>query len=89
MGVASVNHFQTLTSPVPSPVKNKPPGPICMDRTSCFEYILPLSKKLNQNKINTFRLIKEKTQEFSTKMLSMSLRWQVVDTDRIIITGAQ
>lgn len=48
VAVGSANHFHTLTSPVPSPVKNKPAGPICMDRTSSFEYNFPLSEKLNQ-----------------------------------------
>ena len=48
----SANMFHTLTSPVPSPVKNRPPGPTWIDRTSCFEKIFPLSENLRrQNRI--------------------------------------
>lgn len=44
--VGSVNQFHTLTSPVPSPVKNMQPGPVCIARTSCLLKILPLSANL-------------------------------------------
>lgn len=50
LAVGSANHFHTLTLPVPSPVKNRPPGPTCMDRTSCFANILPLSENLHQRR---------------------------------------
>ncbi|KAJ0481500.1 hypothetical protein HanRHA438_Chr13g0601641 [Helianthus annuus] len=41
----SASHCQTLTCPVPSPVK-KILGPPCIDRISCFAYIFPLSENL-------------------------------------------
>lgn len=58
-GVAdwSANHFQTLTSPVPSPVK-KILGPPCIDRISCFANIFPLSINLKYA-IEQFIQVKE------------------------------
>ena len=43
---ASITHCQTFSSPVPSPVKNKPPGPVCIALISSLANILPLSLNL-------------------------------------------
>lgn len=43
---APSTHCQTFSSPVPSPLKNKPPGPDCIALISCLENILPLSLNL-------------------------------------------
>jgi len=52
VAVASADQFHTLTSPVPSPVKNMPLGPIWIARTSCLVNILPLSANLKRNGAN-------------------------------------
>lgn len=46
-----LHHCHTLTWPVPSPVKNRPPGPSWMARISCLAKILPLSANLDHNSI--------------------------------------
>jgi hypothetical protein len=40
------DHFETVTKPVPSPVKMSPPGPFSIDLTSRLANSLPLSEKL-------------------------------------------
>lgn len=47
VAVGTATEFHTLTWPVPSPVKNRPPGPVWMARISSLEKILPLSENLN------------------------------------------
>jgi hypothetical protein len=48
--VGTATEFHTLTWPVPSPVKNRPPGPVWMARISCLANILPFSENLNMVK---------------------------------------
>lgn len=49
-GCSVANQFQTFSSPLPSPVKNNPPGPIWIALTSSLEKIFPLSVNLNNIK---------------------------------------
>lgn len=42
----SSNHFQTVSKPVLSPVKKRPPGAISTNPTSSFANSLPLSANL-------------------------------------------
>lgn len=50
-----VDHCHTFISPLPSPVKNIPPGPVCIFRTSCIAKILPLSLNLSKNTRNKYK----------------------------------